>query len=95
MFQSDFTEFTHTASSNLEEHNKSHDLTQCILVDSSTVTCWMSPFVILGVTGLFCCFHCIVDGKSCYANSVDPDQMPHYVASDLGLHCLFRFLMCL
>ena len=22
------------------------------------------------------------------ANSVDPDQMPHYVASDLGLHCL-------
>ena len=25
-------------------------------------------------------------GKSCY--NVDPDQMPHYVASDLGLHCL-------
>ena len=22
------------------------------------------------------------------ANSADPDQMPHYVASDLGLHCL-------
>ena len=22
------------------------------------------------------------------ANTVDPDQMPHYVASDLGLHCL-------
>ena len=22
------------------------------------------------------------------ANSVDPDQMPHYVASDLRLHCL-------
>ena len=22
-------------------------------------------------------------------NSVDPDQMPHSVASDLGLHCLF------
>ena len=21
-------------------------------------------------------------------NSVDPDQMPHYVASDLDLHCL-------
>ena len=20
--------------------------------------------------------------------SIDPDQMPHYVASDLGLHCL-------
>ena len=24
------------------------------------------------------------------ANSVDPDQMPHFVASDLGLHCLPR-----
>ena len=22
------------------------------------------------------------------ANSVDPDQMPHYLASDLGLQCL-------
>ena len=22
------------------------------------------------------------------ANNVDPDQMPHYMASDLGLHCL-------
>ena len=22
------------------------------------------------------------------ANSEDPDQTPHYVASDLGLHCL-------
>ena len=22
-------------------------------------------------------------------NSVDPDQMPHSVASDQGLHCLF------
>ena len=26
------------------------------------------------------------DGKSC--NSVDPDQIPHYVALDLGLHCV-------
>ena len=23
-----------------------------------------------------------------FANSGDPDQMPHFVASDLGLHCL-------
>ena len=23
-----------------------------------------------------------------FANNVDPDQMPHNVASDLGLHCL-------
>ena len=25
----------------------------CILVDPSTAICWMSPFVILGVSGLF------------------------------------------
>ena len=25
------------------------------------------------------------------ANNVDPDQMPHYVASDLGLHCLPKY----
>ena len=24
------------------------------------------------------------------ANSVDPDQMPHSVTSDLGLHCLLK-----
>ena len=24
------------------------------------------------------------------ANSIDPDQMPHSVASDLGLHCLLK-----
>ena len=26
--------------------------------------------------------------KILLANNVDTDQMPHYVASDLGLHCL-------
>ena len=46
------------------------DLTHCILVDSSTVICWTSLFVILGVSRLLCCFS------------------PHYVASDVGLHCL-------
>ena len=25
------------------------------------------------------------------ANSVDPDQTPHYVASDLDLHCRFAY----
>ena len=29
------------------------------------------------------------------ASSVDQDQMPHYVASDLGLHCLPRTLVLL
>ena len=53
-------------------------------MDSSTVICWICPFVILGVSGLFCHFYSIFDGKS-LANIVDPDQMPHYVAADLGL----------
>ena len=33
------------------------------------------------------------DGKILLANNVDPDQMPHYVASDLGLHCLSMTLL--
>ena len=55
-------------------------LTHCILVDSSTVICWASPFVILGVSDLFCRFYFISDGKS-------------DVASDLGLHCLRKTLL--
>ena len=52
-------------------------LTHCILVDSSNVKCWTSPFVILGVSGLFCPFYSIFHGKILLANTVDPDQMPH------------------
>ena len=74
----------------------------CILVYSSTGICWTSPFVILGVSSLFCRFYFFVilgvSGLFCrfyftlikkilIANTVDPDQTPHYVASDLGLHC--------
>ena len=40
-------------------------LTQCILVDSSTVICWMNPIVILGVSGQFCLFYSSFGGKSC------------------------------
>ena len=36
-------------------------LTYCILVDSSTAICWMSVFVILGMSGLFCHFYSIFD----------------------------------
>ena len=40
-----------------------------------------------GVRSILCCFHPIFDGEYCLrANTVDPDQMPYYVASDLGLH---------
>ena len=40
-------------------------ITDCILVDSSTVICWTSPFVIIGVPALFCRFDSNFDGKSC------------------------------
>ena len=64
-------------------------LTYWLPVDSSTVICWMS---------LFCHFRVIRSvfyfwWKILLANTVDPDQMPHYVASDLGLHCLPMILL--
>ena len=65
-------------------------LTHCILVDYSTVICWMSPFIILQVSVLFCHFYSIFDGKM--ENPVSKQCRPRsdatYVASDLGLHCL-------
>ena len=70
-----------------------NNLTHLLLVDSSTIICWTSPFVILEVSGLFYGFYSIFDGKILLANNVDPDQMPQYVASDLGLHCLPKILL--
>ena len=40
---------------------KGNLLTHCILVDSSIVICLTSPFVFLGVMGLFCHFYSIFD----------------------------------
>ena len=38
---------------------------------------------------MFCFhFHSNFSGTFCLANSGEPGQMPHSVASDLGLHCL-------
>ena len=45
-------------------------ITYCILVDSSTVICWTNPFVILGVSGLFCRFYSILDYVASYSGSV-------------------------
>ena len=50
-------------------------------------------FIILGVSGLFCRFNSIFLWKILSAYTVDPDQMPHDVASDLGLHCLPMILL--
>ena len=42
----------------------------------------------LGVSGLFCRFNPTFDEKQIpLENNVDPNQMPHLVASDLGLQC--------
>ena len=38
-------------------------LTHCVLVDASTVICWTSPFVILGVSDLFRRFYNIFYSK--------------------------------
>ena len=49
-----------------------------------------SPFSILGVSGVLFHFYFISLEKFVLANSVDPDQTPQTVVSDLGLHCLPR-----
>ena len=60
-------------------------------MSSPTVICWTNPFVVLAASVLFCHFYSIFDGKIPLTNTVDPDQMPHDVASDMGLHCLPKY----
>ena len=43
---------------------------------------------VLRVVGLYFSFLFNFRYNFLQANSGDPDQMPHYVASDLGLYCL-------
>ena len=59
-----------------------------ITVDYSTIRCWMSPFVLLGLSGSILLLQFYFGWKLLLANSLDPDQMPNYVASDLGLQFL-------
>ena len=40
------------------------------------------------MSGQFLLLSCFEEISELNANSVDPDQMPHSVASDLGLYCL-------
>ena len=47
-----------------------------------------SQFLVKGVCGVLFFFSFFWLKEFLYANSVDPDQMPHYPAYDLGLHCL-------
>ena len=57
-------------------------------VDSATSTLWTSHFLIEGVSGSFSLLLCFIEIPVFNAKSVDPDQTPRSVASDLGLHCL-------
>ena len=43
--------------------------------------------MILGMSGLFVAFILFLM-EILLGNAVDPDQTPHYVVSDLSLHCL-------
>ena len=55
--------------------------THCMLVSSFTVIYWTSPLSFKQCQ-VYCVTYSIFGGKSCM-----PDQMPHHVASKLGLHC--------
>ena len=46
------------------------------------------PFPFEGVSGLFLVLPFIIEILVLNANTVDPDQTPHYAASDLNLDCL-------
>ena len=61
--------------------------TNCTLVDSTTIICWLSPLVILGCQVYFVIFILFLM-ENLLANTVDPDQTPNNVASDLSLYCM-------
>ena len=60
-------------------------LTHLCRVDSSTITLWTGPFPAEGVSGLLLLLPYFINISVFNANSVDPDQTPRSVASDLGL----------
>ena len=49
---------------------------------------WTSPFLFDGLLCGILHFYSNLNRIFCKANSGDPDQKLHFVASDLGLHCL-------
>ena len=63
-------------------------LTHLCRVDSSTSTLWTDPLPVEGVVDSFLLLPCCIEICLFNANSVDSDQTPRSVASDLGLHCL-------
>ena len=57
-------------------------------MDSSTSTLWINQFLIDGMSCSFLLLQCFIEIPVFDAHSVDPDQMPRFAASDLGLHYL-------
>ena len=57
-------------------------------MDSSTTSLWTSLFPIAGWLVTYYYYYVLYNISEINANNVDPDQMPHFVDSDLGLHCL-------
>ena len=64
------------------------ELTHGILLDSSTVIMLDGSIRHFRGVGLLTSFCSIFDGKKNVSKQYRPDQMPHYVAPVLGLHCL-------
>ena len=56
-------------------------------MDSATSILWTGHFPTEGVSGCFLLLLCFTEIHVFNANCGDPDQMPHSVASGLGLHC--------
>ena len=58
-----------------------------------TINLGLSIVSYLGVSGynkkksVFCCLKILIT----LTNSIDPDEMPHYAAFHLGLHCLQKY----
>ena len=57
-------------------------------MDSSTKTLWMGLFSIAGCLVRVYYYYFFSEISVFNAKSVVPDQMPHFAASDLGLHFL-------
>ena len=57
-------------------------------MDSSTTTHWTSLFPIEEVSDWFLLLPCFTEIPVINANSVNPDQMLHSAASNLGLRCM-------
>ena len=66
----------------------SHSLTHLCRVDAPTLTFLIGLFPVEGISGYFLLLPYLMEIPVSNANSIDPDQTPPSVASNLGLHCL-------